>query len=245
MGSGFIPSGTVLPPSVSTPDLLAVNAENHTDQTTGTYATLLKDIKPVVAKRQSEYTEASEYVQHLGTVAREVDQDIKDAQSACAKVRVDSIHERVAMGPACEAQQLGIRLQGFDAKVAFLRDCRDMLAYVQLPSAQRARLESFLALRQAEEARAGIEYALKKSELLDKLILSGVYIDNGPRVGLYSEELERLQAAREQAARAVDQAKLELREEITRQQAAQQARSVNGTITKAELAFHLVTSQQQ
>jgi hypothetical protein len=78
MGSGFIPSGTLIPPSVSAPDLWAVNAENHTPESTRTYAAMLKDIGPVIAKRQSEYAEAREYEQHLGTVARELDADIKD-----------------------------------------------------------------------------------------------------------------------------------------------------------------------
>jgi hypothetical protein len=158
----------------------------------------------------------------------------------CAKVRVDSVHERVAMGAACDAHALGVRLQGFDVELAFLTDCRDAVSHVQLPAARRTRLEAFLAMRQAEEASAGIAYAFKKSELLDRLIVAGVYRDNGPRVGLFSEELEQLQAARDQAARTVDQAKAELREEITRQESAQQARSANGTITRAELAFQSV-----
>ena len=145
MGSGFIPSGTELPPSISPPDLWAANADNHTPQSRDTYSTLLKDIGPALAKRQTEYADACENEQHLGTVARELEQDIRDAQTECAKVRVDSIRERVAMGAACDTHALGVRLQGFDADVAFKCDCRDAVSHVQLPAARRARLESFLA----------------------------------------------------------------------------------------------------
>lgn len=245
MGSGFIPPGTVIPPSVSPPDIWAVKVKDYTPESTRTYKDMLTDIAPAVAKRQAGYAAACEDEQQLGTGVQQLDADIKDRQQRCAKLRVDFIRERMATGSACDAHALGIRLQALDAEVAFLCDCRDMVFHVQLPAAQRARLESFLALQEVIEARAGIEYAWKRSELLDKLIVSGVYVDNGPRIGLYSEELERLQTAREHAARAVDDAKRELRELITRQESMRQKRLADGQTTKAELAARLAGTLSQ
>jgi hypothetical protein len=223
-----------LPQGVSLVDLIDPKPSEHTAQKTGKLEEMKKKVSPAVTLRTATLAKACTDEQDLERVKRELHARHMQAKAECAHLRVSSCDELIALGPSSDAQALAGRLRPADDQVALLADAVDLVEFIRIPAARIARVEAHLALCRIKELAASIDAGLAHSEMLDKLIIAGVF--DGGRVGVISEDVERLRAKAKECERQVGLAEDALREERKTQAAVYQNRFTHGMITRVEAA---------
>jgi hypothetical protein len=191
-------------------------------------------LAPVLAQRRAALEAAITHEQDLAQWAREQDSAIQQDQYNVAQLRIASCDELNALGSNADIDSMSARLRGVQDRLDLRIDARDMLHHVRIPAARIARLQAGLEVARTVEVDANIDHATARSEMLDKAISAGLF-DSG-KMGLFSEKVDALHAAKEKAARRVTDAENELRETRQKQEADRQTRSAHGLITRAEIA---------
>ncbi len=190
---------------------------------------------PVLEQRAKDYNAALEAEQQLKGDIAEVARLKQDASARFKGQLLTCTDEAAATLSACDAASVASRLRTIQDELTLWQDTEDLLAYVRVPAAHLKSLKSALALREIEELVANISAGLVHARTLNALIQGGVYrADN--RVGIISEEVERLRAVATEAGRLTKLAASELAEETARQTATTQMRMANALVTRVEAA---------